>query len=78
MIVALLLSALTVLPSDRFAMADRLFNRGRYQEAVAEYRALEGESSIARDALLFRVAECELALGRKAEAQAAYRKLTEK
>lgn len=77
MIAALLLSAIAVLPSDRFAMADRLFNRGRYQEAVAEYRALEGESSIAADALLFRVAECEWALGHKAEAQAAYQKLAD-
>jgi hypothetical protein len=43
---AALLSAIAVLPSDRMAMADRLFNRGEYVEARSEYAALEGENEM--------------------------------
>ena len=59
--VPLLLATLAVLPSDRLAMADRLFNRGRYAEARAEYAALEGAKGIAGDELVYRLAECDRA-----------------
>jgi len=78
MISALLLAAIAVLPSDRMAMADRLFNRGRHAEAMSEYRTLQGEPSIADDALQFRMAECELAIGDKAAARTRYRQLAER
>ena len=39
-------AALAVTPSDRLAMADRLFNRGEYATAREEYLALRGEKSI--------------------------------
>ena len=42
----ILLCAVSVLPSDRLAMADRLFNRGQYADAEKEYRALSGEKGI--------------------------------
>jgi tetratricopeptide (TPR) repeat protein len=68
----LVFAALTVAPSDRLAMADRLFNRGAYAEARAEYAALRGEAALEQDDLLFRLAECDRALGKEAEARAAY------
>ena len=67
-----LLAALAVLPSDRMAMADRLFDRGRYAEAKTEYVALKGAEGVAEDELLYRLAECARALGDKAAARAAY------
>ena len=72
MIGALVLSALAVLPADRLAMADRLFNKGRYAEAIVEYEALKGEPSIAADELAYRFAECEHSLGHAERAQALY------
>ena len=36
MILAAILSAIAVLPSDRMALADRLFNRGEYESARME------------------------------------------
>ena len=75
---AALLSAIAVLPSDRMAMADRLFNRGEYVEARSEYAALEGEKSIPADELLYRLAECERSLGRNAEARARYTQLLDR
>lgn len=71
-IAAFLLSALAVLPADRLQMADRLFNRGKYAEARVEYEALTKENGMAADALLFRLAECDRATGRNAEAQERY------
>ena len=65
---AVLLAAITVAPSDRLAMADRLFNRGRYADAEAEYRSLVGEKGIAEDELLFRLAECDRALAAECDA----------
>lgn len=70
--------AIEVLPSDRLAMADRLFNRGDYVSAAAEYRALSGEKSIAADELLYRLAECERALGRAEGANRLYAELANK
>ena len=75
---SIVLATLAVLPSDRMAMADRLFNRGRYAEARLEYAALEGSAGVPGDELLYRLAECDRALGKDAEACASYAKLTEK
>jgi TolA-binding protein len=74
----IVLAALSVLPSDRLAMADRLFNKGDYQAALVEYRALEGEKTIAADELLFRFAECAFFTGDKAAAMKGYATLAEK
>ena len=46
MTLAALVLAIAVLPADRLAMADRLFNKGQYADAEAEYRALVGKASI--------------------------------
>ena len=73
-----LLAALAVLPSDRLAMADRLFNRGEYAEAKTEYAALRGEPSVAADELAYRLAECERALGNAAAAGRLYGELLAK
>ena len=75
---AVLLAAITVAPSDRLAMADRLFNRGAYVDARAEYESLRGENVLPYDDLLYRLAECDRAVGRKAEARASYGELLEK
>ena len=78
MIGLLLVSALTVLPSDRMAMADRLFNKGRYAEAAAEYGALVGAAGVAADEIAFRLAECSRATGKDAESRPLYREVFEK
>lgn len=75
---ALLVAAVTVLPADRLAMADRLFNRGEYAAARAEYAALSGEKSLSAEEVLYRLAECDRALGRSADARRAYGELLEK
>ncbi|MBO4708417.1 MAG: tetratricopeptide repeat protein, partial [Kiritimatiellae bacterium] len=75
---ALVLAAITVLPADRLAMADRLFNRGEYAAARAEYAELKGEKSIPADELVYRLAECDRALGKSAEARREYGELIEK
>lgn len=72
---ALLLSAITVLPSDRMAMADRLFDRGDYATAKTEYAALKGVEGVAADELLYRLAECARALKDNAAARQAYGEL---
>lgn len=72
MTLALLLAAATVLPADRLALADRLFNRGDYAAAKAEYAALAGEPSVAKDELVYRNAECDRALGNTGAARAGY------
>ena len=64
MIGFIFLAAITVLPSDRMAMADRLFNNGKYEEAEKEYRAISGQEGIAADEILFRLAECDRVAGR--------------
>ena len=75
---AVMLAVITVAPSDRLAMADRLFNRGAYADARAEYDALRGENVLPYDDLLYRLAECDRATGRKVEARASYNELLEK
>lgn len=62
----MMLGALTVAPSDRLAMADRLFNRGEYAAAKTEYVALAGEKELAADLIAFRRIYCDYQLGEKA------------
>lgn len=69
---AVVLAAITVAPSDRMAMADRLFNRGSYKDARAEYAELIKAKALAEDELLYRFAECERALGRTESAWRTY------
>ena len=59
-------------------MADRLFDRGLYKEAKTEYAALKNSEGIAGDDILYRLAECESALGEKAAARKSYSELVEK
>ena len=75
MTLAALVLAIAVLPADRLAMADRLFNKGQYADAEAEYRALVGKASIAPDELIFRLAECDRVAKRADAARAGYSKL---
>lgn len=75
MTLAALALAIAVLPSDRLAMADRLFNRGRYADAEAEYRALAGADGVAADEILFRLAECDRVAGRNDAARRGYAEL---
>ena len=75
MTIALLAASLAVLPSDRMAMADRIFDRGDWAAAKAEYAALQGEKGVAADEILYRLAECERLGGNASAARAAYRKL---
>ena len=72
MISSIFVCAIAVLPSDRMAMADRLFNKGQYDAAATEYRALAGQEGIAADEILFRLAECDRVSGRTAEALKGY------
>ena len=67
--------AIAVLPSDRLSMADRLFNKGRYEDAVVEYRALVGQEGVKADEILFRIAECDRAAGRNDVARKGYREV---
>ncbi len=75
---SLLIAALAVLPSDRMAMADRLFDRGAYADAQAEYVALKGVEGVPADELLYRLAECARATGEKVSARAQYSELIAK
>lgn len=71
----LLTAVLTVAPSDRLGLADRLFNRGDYAAAKTEYAALEETDALSADELLYRLAECERGLGNHAAALPLYTKL---
>ena len=75
---AALIAAITVAPADRLAMADRLFNRGAYADAKVEYETLRGENLLPYDDLLYRLAECDRALGRNDAARVSYNELLEK
>jgi len=75
MISTLLMLAIAVLPSDRMAMADRLFNKGSYEDAAKEYRAIVGKPGVAADEILFRLAECDRASGKNAAALKSYAEL---
>ena len=75
---SIVFAAVAVLPSDRMAMADRLFDRGMYKEAKAEYSSLASADGIAGDDILYRIAECDSALGDKAAARRGYSELLDK
>ena len=75
MTAAALILAITVLPSDRLAMADRLFNNRKYEDAAAEYRTLVGQEGVKADEILFRIAECDRVLGRNDAALKGYSEL---
>ena len=68
---AVFAAALAVTPSDRLAMADRLFNRGEYAAAREEYLALRGEKSMDPAELLYRLAASARALKDDAATRAA-------
>lgn len=74
----LLLATAGFLPSDRLAMADRLFDQGDYDSARQEYQTLRGAAGIAEDELLFRLAETARAKGDLATARAHYLDLLKK
>lgn len=71
----LVLAALAVAAQDRLRLADSLFNRGDAAAARVEYAALAGDKSVPADELLYRMAECDRALGKQEAAQAFYAKL---
>lgn len=65
-LVSLLLCVVAIQPADRLRMADRLFNKGEYRDAKAEYNALRqlrDKKGVADDELLFRLAETDRLLG---------------
>lgn len=64
-----------VTPGDRMAMADRLFDKGVFDKARAEYAALRGAAGVAEDELLYRLAECERSLGNLDAARSGYGEL---
>ena len=78
MISGAILAAIAILPSDRMAMANRRFNKGDYETARSEYRALAGESGIDAEELMYCLAECERLTGDKSAARKAYGELLEK
>ena len=78
MFLSFVMLAIAVLPADRLAMADRLFNKGQYADAEKEYRSLVGAKGVAEDELMFRLAECDRVVGRSAEALKGYRELNAK
>ena len=58
-------AALALAPADRLQMADKMFAKGLYSDAIKEYAALRGEKTISETDLTFRIAECCRALGRE-------------
>lgn len=74
----MLLAAIAILPADRLAMADRLFNRGEYAAAKVEYAELYKGKSLPEAELVYRLAECDRALGRNADARRGYGTLLDK
>ena len=73
LIATFLVAAMAITPADRLAMADRLFNKGAYQDALKEYAALyRMEAAAAKDDLLFRLAECYRAVGRLEDSRRIY------
>lgn len=64
-------AALAVTPSDRLAMADRLFNRGEYATAREEYLALKGEKAVDAAELAYRLTASARALKDDAATRAA-------
>ena len=68
---AVFAASLAVTPSDRLAMADRLFNRGEYATAREEYLALRGEKTIDASGLAYRLTASARAMKDDAAARAA-------
>ena len=82
MAVALLLAVAAladpVAVQDRLHLADGLFRRSMFDLAAREYEVLAREPDLAgMDNVLFRLGECKRRLKLSAEAEAAYRRLTE-
>ena len=74
-VAVIIAAAAAILPADRMSMADRLFDRGMYAEALEEYSSLEGSAGIAGEDILYRLAECQNALGNKEKARELYGRL---
>lgn len=80
-IFTLLLCVVAIQPADRLRMADRLFNKGEYRDAKAEYNALRqlrDKKGVADDELLFRLAETDRLLGDMKSSAREYQLLVEK
>ncbi len=77
-LLSMLVAAIAVLPADRLAMADRLFNRGEYAAARVEYAELSKDASLPAAELVYRLAECDRALGHSADARREYGTLLDK
>lgn len=75
---AIIAASVAILPSDRMAMADRLFDRGLHAEARNEYIALKGTPGVPEDELLYRIAEATRASGDAKGARSAYGELLSK
>jgi tetratricopeptide (TPR) repeat protein len=65
-------AALALAPADRLQMADKMFAKGLYADAAAEYAALKGGRSVSADDIEFRIAECDRLTGREKQALEAY------
>ena len=65
-------ASLALAPVDRMQMADKMFAKGMYAEAAAEYASLKGEKTVSADDIAFRIAECDRMAGREKEALATY------
>ena len=68
-------ATLALAPADRLQMADKMFAKGLYSDAIKEYAALRGEKTISETDITFRIAECCRALGREKEAVPIYERL---
>ena len=68
----LLLAAISITAGDRLAMADRLFNKGAYEDALKEYKVIYRNDGSDKDDLLYRLAECYRALGSGVESRRIY------
>ena len=56
-------ATLALAPFDRLQMADKMFAKGMYADAAAEYNTLRGERTVSSDDVTFRIAECDRMLG---------------
>ena len=70
--ISLFCAALALAPVDRMQMADKMFAKGLYSQAMAEYEALKGEKTVSPEDIVFRIAECDRMLGKEKESISAY------
>ena len=77
-VVSILAAAVSILPSDRMAMADRLLDKGDYARAKTEYVAVKGAAGIPEDEIIYRLAECDRLSGDSKEARRLYGELLNK